>query len=364
MKPKKLKNKLKRVYSKKLQPLIPSNKGIEDKFKDAISSVPKITDDTLSEHREAVLGKARKFIYPLKHSRRHFVRLSITILASGIVLFLVFCALELYVFQATSTFIYSVSEVIPFPVAKAGSRWVSYDSYLFELKRNLHYYITQQQADFSTKSGQNQLKHLKEEAMNQVILNAYVDQLASTNHISVTQADINNEVNLLKVQNRIGNSTQVFSTVLKEYWGWNISDFDRELSEQLLQQAVVAKLDTNTQALAANVLSQLQKGANFATLAGQYSDDTSTKANGGQYQSSITMNDSDIAPQITSELFKLKAGQISGIVDTGFTLEILKVISVSGNSVQAAHIQFNLQPITNFTSPLEKAHPPSKFINV
>ena len=54
------------------------------------------------------------------------------------------------VFQSTSGFIYDVSLVVPFPVAKAGPNWVSYESYLFELRRNMHYYQTQQQANMGS----------------------------------------------------------------------------------------------------------------------------------------------------------------------------------------------------------------------
>lgn len=364
MKSKKLTSNLPKNIKERVSSRLNRAKSVEEKLKDAISTVPRITDETVSEHREAVLGKARRYIYPLRHSRKHFVRLSVSIFIGVIILFLAFCSLELYLFQSTSSFIYSVSEIVPFPVAKAGSSWISYSSYLFELKRNLHYYITQQQTNFNSKDGQTQLKHLKQQAMDQVILNAYVEQLAKKNRVKVTGAQINNEVSLLRAQNRIGNSQQVFDNVLKEYWGWSESDFDHELGEQMLQQAVVAKLDTQTDTLAQNVLSQIHAGGNFGSLAALYSADTSAKANGGQYSGSITVNDPNLAPQITQALFKLKPGQVSNIVNTGFTLEILKLLSVSGNSVQAAHIQFNFQPITTFTDPLQKAHPPSEYISI
>ena len=71
----------------------------------------KITHDTLPEHREEVLGSARKYIYPLKHSRHHFVRLSVGILIAGsIIAFLYITTLEIYYFQSTSGFIYSISK--------------------------------------------------------------------------------------------------------------------------------------------------------------------------------------------------------------------------------------------------------------
>lgn len=352
---------------KKALTKIPSykkGKGAEDKLKGALSDVSSITHDTLPKHREEVLGRARKYIYPLKHSEHHFVRLSVGILIGAVIAFFVFSTLEIYYFQSTSGFIYSISEVVPFPIAKAGSSWVSDHSYLFELRRSMHYYQSQQQDNFSTSDGQRELANLKQQAMNQVILNAYVKQLASKNNITVSQAQVNEEVNLVKSENRLGNNNQVLESVLKDYWGWTMNDFKTELSQELLQQSVVAKLDTSANQTANSVYSQLKSGANFATLAGQYSQDTSTKSNGGLYPFAITPSTDSIAPQIAAVIFHLKPGQISSIINTGYSLEIVKVISVSGNNVQAAHIQFNLAPISTYTSPLQKAHPASKYINV
>ncbi len=363
------KKNLKKFSSKKLKKAIkkiPTRKSEDaaDKLKDALTNVSKITEDTLPEHREEVLGSARKYIYPLKHSRHHFVRLSLGILVVAVVAFFVYVTLELYVFQSTSGFVYSISEVIPFPVAKAGPSWVSYYSYLFELRRNIHYYVTQQQANFSSTGGKAQLDSLKKEAMNQVILDAYVKQLATKNKVSVTSNEVNNEINLVRQENRLGNSNEVLANVLKDYWGWTMNDFKQELQQELLQQAVVAKLDTSTNKKAESVYNQLKSGADFGTLAQQYSDDTSTKNNGGQYSFAITPGTQSVAPQITAAVFALKPGQISKIINTGYALVILKSISKSGNSVQAADIQFNFQPITTYSDPLEKANPYREYISI
>ena len=47
------------------------------------------------------------------------------------------------------------------PAAKAGSDWVSYESYLFELRHLKHYYETQQEVDFKSDSGKSQLTEFK-----------------------------------------------------------------------------------------------------------------------------------------------------------------------------------------------------------
>ena len=340
-------------------------KAPEEKVSEALQNVPRITNETVAEHREDVLSSARKYIYPLQHSKHRIVRISAALFIVVVIGFFIASAVDLYSAQGTSGFIYGVTRVVPFPVAKAGSSWVSYESYLFELRRNMHYYHTQQQTDFSTKDGQDQLAALKKQAMNQVIQDAYVKQLASKNHVSVSSQAVDNEVALLRNQNRLGSNDRVFKNVLNQFWGWSESDFKRELRQQLLTQAVVAKLDTNTDTRASSALQQLQSGVDFATLAKQLSDDVVTKPNGGTYAAPISQNDGNVAPQITAALFQLKPGQISTIINTGFTLEILKVISTpSPGSVQAAHIQFTFKQITDYTKPLQAKHPVHHYIKL
>src|SRR4051812_11846626 len=118
-------------------------KDTEEKVADALKTVPRITNETVTEHREEVLSSARKYIYPLQHSKHSIVRISLGLFVVGLITFLVICSLALYKFQSTAGFIYDVTRVLPFPVAKAGPRWVSYESYLFELRRNMHYYQSQ-----------------------------------------------------------------------------------------------------------------------------------------------------------------------------------------------------------------------------
>lgn len=336
----------------------------EEKVSDALSDVPRITNETVGEHREEVLSSARKYIYPLQHSKHRVVRISLALFAFVLVAFFTFCGLGLYKFQMTSGFIYDVTRIVPFPVAKTGKQWVGYESYLFELRRNMHYYQTQQQSDFSTKDGKTQLARLKQQALDQVTHDAYIKQLASQGHVTVSDQAVNNQIILLRSENRLGNSDRVFREVLNEFWGWTEADFKRELKQQLLAQAVVAKLDTATDARAQAALRQLQGGADFATLAARVSDDPATKTTGGQYPSALTLSDRGVPPAIAAELFKLKPGQTSGIINTGYSLDIVKVIDASGTTVHAAHIQFNFQDISAYIKPLQAKEPVHTYIKL
>lgn len=323
-------------------------KSAEQKVDDALSGVPRITNETVADHREEVLSGARKHIYPLQHSKHSIVKISVAIGIAVILGFFVLSGLALYKFQNTSTFMYDVTRIVPFPVAKVNGSWVSYESYLFELRHNMHYYKTQQQANFSTKDGKQQLERLKQQALAQVILDAKVKQIAKQNNITVSDQAVTEQIELLKSQNRLGNSDRVFKDVLSEFWGWNVSDFRRTLKQQLLQQAVVAKLDTQANGRANAAQQQLIAGKDFASVATTYSDDIGTKANGGVYPNAITPGARDIHPALTNEMFKLKPNQISGIIRAGNSLEIVKVLDNNGTTVRAAHIQFNLGNVNDY----------------
>lgn len=335
----------------------------ERKADQAIDNAPRITNDTVADHREEVLRTARKYIYPLQHSKQRVVRTSIALFVAVVIGFFAYCGISLYKLQDTSRFIYAVTQVIPFPVAKAGQRWVSYESYLFELRRNMHYYQTQQQANFKTKDGAGQLDRLQKQALGQVIQDAYVKELAGKNGVTVSTADVNNQLAVVRSQNRLGSNDRVFRDVLKEFWGWDENDFKRELRQQLLQQAVASKLDTETHAKAEAAHKELKTGADFAATATKYSDDLTTKSAGGNYAVTLTAGNKDIAPTLGNALSKLKPGEVSNVVDAGYTLEILKVVDRSPtNTMHAAHIQFTLKPITTYTKPLQSKQPAHYYI--
>lgn len=334
------------------------------KINQAIESLPRITNETVAEHREEMLKDARKLIYPLRHSRSRVVKNSVILSIAGILLLAGFIALSLYKFQASSTFFYGVTRVLPLPAAKAGSDWVSYESYLFELRHLKHYYETQQEVDFKSDSGKAQLTEFKKQAMDQAVNDAYTKQLAQENGVSVSRTEVDNAVSMLREQNRLGNSEEEFEDVLKEFWGWKVDDFRRELNQQLLAQKVVAKLDTATSDRIRTAEARIQQGTDFGTVAAEASDDVGTKGSGGEYPFIIDRSSRDVAPKIVDELFKLQPGQTSGVIDTGYTLEIVKVISNDNGKIRAAHISSTFKPITDFIAPLKKQSPPKHFIKI
>jgi hypothetical protein len=353
-------DKVKRILKKR-----PSlrKKQPEKSLEQAIQGLPRITNETVAEHREEVLSSARKYIYPLQHSPHRVVIISVSLLVVVIVAFFTYCLLALYKFQSSSGFIYRVTQIIPFPVAKAGPRFVSYENYLFELRHYMHYYQTQQRVDFDSESGQQQIADFRKRAMERVIDYAYVKELANEHDVSVSDRELEDMITLVRTQNRLGSNNQVFADVLKEFWGWSVSDFKRELKQQMLAQKVVATLDTTAQARANEAYGRIQAGEDFAVVAQQYSQDVATKDNGGQYDFSISQTDRDLPPQVIDQLFRLQPGEVSGIINTGTGLEIIKHREADGTRVRASHIMFTFKPIDTYIDPLRKESRPRQLIH-
>jgi hypothetical protein len=334
----------------------------EERIQEAFENIPRITNETVAEHREEVLRGARKYKYPLAHSKHRIVIISTGLIVVAIVGFFVYSTLVLYRFQSSSGFIYRVTQVVPFPVAKAGDNFVSYENYLFELRRYEHYYQTQQQVDFSSQSGKDQLNSYKPKALDEVIQAAYVKQLAAMNGVSVSSADLSAELSSLQAQNQ--SSSQELADVTSKFFGWSINDLRRELGQELLAQKVAAKLDTTTQNRAATALRQLQGGASFAALATQDSDDAD-KANGGQYADGIiTAASTDVPPAVVRQLQTMQVGQTSGVIEAGTTLEIVKLLANNNGKMQAAHISFNIIPISTYVAQYQKTHSTHTYISV
>jgi hypothetical protein len=199
--------------------------------------------------------------------------------------------------------------------------------------------------------------------MDRVVTDAYVKRLAKQHGVSVTNQELEDAIRLVRDQNRLGSNDQVFEDVLKEFWGWSVNDFKRELKQQMLAQKVVSTLDQETHERARQVYDRLQKGEDFAALAKEFSDDTATRDGGGDYGVAISQSDRGLPAQLIDELFRLKPGETSQIINTGAELEIIRLKELEGNKVRAMHITFTFKPIDDYTNLLKSKEKQRFFIS-
>lgn len=338
----------------------------EKKLAKADASVPRITNDNVAEHREDVLSGARKYIYPLQHSKHRVVLLSTSLFLATIMIFSIFSVLMLYRFQTTSAFMYQVSRVVPFPIARTGSTFVAYEDYLFELDHYIHYYENQQQLSFDSEAGQAQLASYKERTINKVINDAYVKILAEEAGLSVDQTEIDEQIRIAREQNRLGSSDEIFEDVLREYWDWSVGDFRRSLGTELLAQKVIRANDTEAEQKATEALARITAGEDFTAIAAEYSGDLSTKDVGGEF-GLVNRSNRNVSQQTVDTLFKLGEGQVSGLVTvpygTGYALAIIKNLGEQGDQRKGAHIIFPLKSLDEVLNDRKEQQPYRLYMN-
>lgn len=333
--------------------------------------IPRITDKTIAEHREDVLSGARKYIYPLAHSKRRIIVVTSGIIAATIIAFLIYCGFGLYKLYQYNSFLYRVTQVVPFPIARENGHFIDYENYLFELRHYVHYYQSQLQSNFAGADKQ-QLLQFRKQALDDTINAAYVKQLAVMNGVTVSDREVSDRINEVRNQNRLGSDNKVFTDVLRDYWGWSLADFKRSLKQEILAEKVSAQLDTAANQKAQMILTKLKAGANFNQLAKKYSDDAATKNNGGQYAGAITKSDPNVPPQVIDTLFSpsMKVGKYSGIIvaspvlsGNGATLEIVRLVKVGSESVVAQHISIKLTDISVYVKQLKAKYPPKIYVH-
>lgn len=328
------------------------------------ADVPRITNDTVIQHREEVLSGARKYIYPLRHSRHKIVIVTLSLLTALFIGFSTYVLLSLYKFQSTSAFIYQVTKVVPLPIGRIGGTYVSYESYLFELRHYIHYYQQQGEVDFNSEAGKAQLADQRKKSLDKVVDYAYIQRIAKEKNITVSDAEIDSRIEMLKDLSRLGSESGVIEDVLKDYWGWSLADFRRSIKEQLLTSKVTEALDTGAKSRAEAALAELKAGKSFSEVAKKYSDDPATRDNGGELGFLVSKTDKNIPPQTVDALYKLKPGEVSGIVNIDYGLEIVKNNGVQDGKIKGARIFISYQDISNFLNDYKDKQKARVFIRV
>jgi hypothetical protein len=324
----------------------------------------RVTNDTVAVHREEILKGARRYIYPLQHTKHRLVVVSISLFVVTLISFFAYCSVMLYKTKSTSDFIYKVTKVVPFPVARIGSDFVAYEDYLFEIRHYVHYYETQQELDFDTDAGKQQLAEFKKRALEKVINDRYIRNEARDRGLSVSDAELDEAIAVVREQNRLTGTDAELEAILRDYWDWSIEDFRRSLKDQLLSQKVISSLDTKSHDRANAALVQLKNGTDFAKLARSVSDDEATKAKGGEYPFLISKTNRDIPPKTVDALFALKPGKHSEVIDMGFGLEIVKNIEKKGDQIRAAHIVFNFKDINEYLNDAKEKTPTRSYLTL
>ncbi len=319
----------------------------------SVEGLPRITNETVAQHREEVLGSARKFIYPLTHSKHRVVAVSSLLIIALVMVFFGYMSLALYRFKSSSDFVYQTTKIVPFPIARVGGRFVAYENYLFELRRYMHYYENVEKTDFNDPVNAPQLAERKKRILQNIVDQAYIRELAQKNNVTVSEDEVDARLQVLKDQNRLGSSDKVFEDTLHDYYGWSVADFRRSIRNDILTSKVLAVVDVETRTKANKVVDALKQGSDFATIASTYSDEVQTKDAGGEIPGIVNPKDRNTPSERIAALAALKPGEVSEPITTSYGYEIIKKLEDKDGGYRAAHIIIAFKSIDTFINDLK-----------
>ncbi len=194
--------------------------------------------------------------------------------------------------------------------------------------------LSQQGTDFKTLAGQEALKSLRQQVLDQLIDDVVIALQAEKEGVKVTDAEFN--ARLAQTVQEAGGLNKLNDWLAGHQI--QLSDLCTQLRSEMLGQAMLGRvtgaLPTQVEQVharqilmsapdqAASVLDQLRAGKDFAQLARQNSIDEASKANGGDlgwFPKGV------IDPLLEAAAFQIKPGQVSEVIHTSVGYHILKV---------------------------------------
>lgn len=170
-------------------------------------------------------------------------------------------------------------------------------------------------------------------------------------HESASGDEINKAVEDIMKANKIPDKA-TFNKLLKAQGGFSVDDLKRTIKEEIVSQRMISKIrggvtitpddlrEIRTQHIlistmgpkakkqndakktAEELLDKINKGADFAALAEEYSDDPGSAKNGGDLG---FFKKSAMVKEFSDAAYALKPGQVSGIVKTAYGYHIIKM---------------------------------------
>jgi foldase protein PrsA len=205
---------------------------------------------------------------------------------------------------------------------------------------------------FTGADGEGRLLDFKKRILDNLVNQTLVEQAAKKQGITITDADIQKQIDQLKS----GFKDQAQFEQALTSAGMSTDALKTQIRNQLLTQKLIEKLSTSAKvtdadikayydknkqqfyqaaakrashilfkpsdkAQAQKVLKELQGGADFAALAKKYSTDTATASKGGD----LGWPTAPYVPEFQAALDKLDKGQMSVLVQTPYGWHIIKV---------------------------------------
>ena len=211
--------------------------------------------------------------------------------------------------------------------------------YLADYERALGQYeadLLAREVDPNSLDGQAEMEQARPWVLNVMIEQILTEQAAAETGVIVSDAEVDaymqdlvsenggKEAFLAKLVERGETYESAWQEVRAGLIGMAMTQLISEQVPEAIEHVHARHILVDTLEEAESILAQLQRGADFATLAKAYSQDTSTKESGGDlgfFPRGILM-----APEVEEAAFGLQPGQFSDVVTSSLGYHIVQII--------------------------------------
>lgn len=269
----------------------------------------------------------------MKNGTDKKIRLATIIQAAVLaaVSYIILIGVLIYGFDLDNAVTRTSAKIIPYPAAIVGSKHlVSISELQKSLQSVKNFYEKQNfseaglRVDFSTKNGRKRLLVKKKEILNKLIENKIIEMLAFERGINITEEMAAQAVD--QEIEKYGNREETLGNLQKLY-GWNQSDFEKNLVKPDLYQAAlenfVKENDTDAQKAKEKIEAAFNEVKNnrrdFSEIARQYSEGESAKTGGDLGWFSADQ----MLPQLAAAAAALAKGGRSDIIESALGYHVI-----------------------------------------
>jgi parvulin-like peptidyl-prolyl isomerase len=220
------------------------------------------------------------------------------------------------------------------PAAIVNGQEISMAAFLREVEKR-RAGLVQSGVDLNAPQGAAQLEQEKQQALDNLIDDMLVMQDAARQGVAVSDAELDAEMqNIIsslggqakfEEQLKLAGQTQEEARSLQRMQMLYLKMRDRVVANlQTAEQVHARHILVDSPATAQALLAQIQAGADFGQVAQQSSQDTLTRANGGDlgWFARGTLP----AKEVEDAAFALQPGQVSGVVQSAFGYHLVQVL--------------------------------------
>ncbi|MHB1296640.1 MAG: peptidylprolyl isomerase [Anaerolineae bacterium] len=236
----------------------------------------------------------------------------------------------------------------PYVAAEVNGEQILRTAYDQQLAQAQSYFLQQPGLDAQTESGQDSLMQLQTQVLDWLIDQALIKQAAVAQNLTISDAMVDEEITRMR-----GEDAAQFDEWLSAN-GLTLDSLREQLRLDLVTTAVrdavtadlprevlqihVCHILTSDEAAARSAVDRLKAGGDFATIAGEVSEDEATRASGGDLG---FLPRGAMSPAFEEAAFALAAGETSDVVRSEFGFHVIQVLEID----EARTVSDDLWPV-------------------